>query len=50
MNTLLYVSGVANGAIDVYSYPTGKYQYSVTNGLGSTLNVEGVALDPENAN
>ncbi|MEO6989945.1 MAG: hypothetical protein ABI346_05890 [Candidatus Baltobacteraceae bacterium] len=40
---------MTNGAVDVYKYPSGTYQYNVTNGLSSANNVEGVAVDPENA-
>ena len=45
-NKNLYVSDSTNGAIDVYAYPTGTYEYSISNGLTQANFVEGVAVDP----
>jgi len=49
-NTNLYVGDVSNGTIDVYKYPSGTYEYSISNGLVSSNNVEGVATDPSDNN
>lgn len=46
-NTDLYVGDFQNGAVDVYSYPSLTYQYSITNGLSQANDVEGVAVDSQ---
>jgi hypothetical protein len=44
-NEHLYVSEQTNNAVDVYAYPSGKFEYSITAGIQSR-SVDGVALDP----
>ena len=41
-----FVSDQENGSLDVYAYPSGKYQYSVTNSLTQANDVIGAAVDP----
>ncbi|MBV9719351.1 MAG: hypothetical protein JOZ77_08525 [Candidatus Eremiobacteraeota bacterium] len=43
-NTNLYVSEQKNNAVDVYTYPSGTYEYSITD--IPSRSVGGVALDP----
>jgi len=47
-NKNVYVSDVANSTIDVYTYPEGKYEYSISNGFTATgsepIQVIGVAV------
>lgn len=45
-NTRIYVSDVASGAVDVYMYPSGVYQYSITAGLSASGSVSGIAIVP----
>lgn len=45
-NRNLYASDYANGSVDVYAYPSGTYEYSITNGLMQTEYVYGLAVDP----
>ena len=45
-NKNLYVADNTTGSIDVYAYPTGTYEYGVTNGLTQANTVEGVAVEP----
>lgn len=42
----LFVSDQQNGTLDVYAYPAGTYEYSVTNGLTKSNDVIGAAVDP----
>jgi hypothetical protein len=49
-NTNLYVADATNGTIDVYKYPSGTYEYSISTGLSQSDNVEGVAVDPSDNN
>jgi hypothetical protein len=49
-NTHFYTASFTNGSLDVYSYPSGAYGYSVTAGLSSQLSPGGVALSPAAAN
>jgi hypothetical protein len=44
-NKNLYVSEQTNNAVDVYAYPAGTFEYSITAGIPSR-SVSGVALDP----
>jgi hypothetical protein len=44
--TNLYVSNSTAGSADVYTYKTGTYVYSITNGLSPNNYVEGIAVDP----
>jgi hypothetical protein len=44
-NRHLYVSEQTNNAVDVYAYPSGKFEYSITAGIQQN-SVYGVALDP----
>jgi hypothetical protein len=46
-NTALYVGDFANSSIDVYSYPSLAYEYSITNGLTPGDDTEGVAVDSQ---
>ena len=48
-NKNLYVSDRTNGTVDVYSYPAGKYEYSISNGLSASDDPTGVAGDPASA-
>jgi hypothetical protein len=43
-NRNLYVSDLGHHAVDVYAYPSLKYKYTISNGLGRL--VTGVAVDP----
>jgi len=45
-NKNLYVTDRTNGTVDVYSYPAGKYEYSISNGLSASDDPTGVAVDP----
>lgn len=45
-NQNLYVSDYTNGSVDVYAYPSGAYEYSITNGLTQAKIVYGIAVDP----
>jgi hypothetical protein len=45
-NKNLYVVSFTNSSLDVYKWPSGTYEYSVTNGIPSGSNAEGVAVDP----
>jgi hypothetical protein len=51
-NAKLYVGDATNNTIDVYTYPTGKYEYSiaVTTVAPPGAVVEGVAVDPSGNN
>lgn len=49
-NKNLYVADFANGSIDVYTYPAGTYEYSITNGLTQSDMVQGVAVEPSDNN
>jgi len=53
-NKNVYVSDVANSSIDVYTYPKGKYEYSITNGFTTTgsepVQVIGVAVSLPGSN
>jgi hypothetical protein len=42
----LYIVSFTNSSLDVYKWPSGAYEYSVTNGIPSGSNAEGVAVDP----
>jgi hypothetical protein len=44
-NKNLYVVSFASSSLDVYKWPSGTYEYSVTNGIPSGSNAEGVAVD-----
>ncbi len=44
-NKHLYVSEQTNNAVDVYAYPAGTYEYSITTGI-QAYSAYGVALDP----
>jgi hypothetical protein len=44
--TTLACADGPNNAIDIYTYPAGKYQYSFDAGLSSSLSTIGVAQDP----
>ncbi len=41
-----YVSNSTAGSADVYTYKTGTYVYSITNGLSPNNFVEAIAVDP----
>ena len=43
-NRNLYVSEQTNNAVDVYAYPSGTFEYSITTGLQRY--VQGLAIDP----
>jgi hypothetical protein len=43
-NRHLYVTDISQHSVDVYAYPSVKYKYTITNGLGRL--VSGVAVDP----
>lgn len=45
VNKNFYVSDFHNGTIDVYTWPSGTYEYSISNGLSGSNNVEGVGID-----
>jgi len=49
-NRNLYVSDGSYGnlPVDVYAYPSGKYEYSISNGLSQ--NTTGIAVDPASPN
>jgi hypothetical protein len=53
-NKNVYVADVANSTIDVYTYPKGKYEYSISNGFTATgsepIEVIGVAVSPPGPN
>ena len=42
-NRNLYVSNNSNGSADAYAYPSGNFEYSITNGLSASKGVEGIA-------
>jgi hypothetical protein len=42
----LYVSDLTNGSADVFTYATGAYKYSITNGLIAGNSVDGIGIDP----
>ena len=44
--TRLYAASRANGSVDAYTYPEGRYLYSITAGLSASGSVTGVAIDP----
>jgi hypothetical protein len=46
-NTDLYVGDYVNGTVDVYSYPSLAYEYSISNGLSASGTVEGIAVDSQ---
>lgn len=50
VNRNLYVSDYSNGTVDVYTYPSGTFEYSISNGLIQANYVEGVAVDPSSKN
>lgn len=45
LNKNLYVSDFTNGTVDVYKWPSGTYEYSISKGLVVGNIVEGVAID-----
>ncbi len=45
-NVNLYCSDYTNSSVDVYAYPSGTYEYSITNGLKQANVVFGIAVDP----
>ncbi len=49
-NTNLYASDYTNGSVDVYAYPSGSYEYSITNGLTQANFSTGIAVDPPSPN
>lgn len=49
-NLNLYVGDFTFGSADVYSYPSGTFEYSITNGLNLNNGITGVAVDPPSAN
>ncbi|MEO6991117.1 MAG: SBBP repeat-containing protein [Candidatus Baltobacteraceae bacterium] len=49
-NHNFYVNNLSNGSADVYAYPSGKYRYSITNGLSVNNTVTGIAVDPPSPN
>jgi hypothetical protein len=44
-NKHLYVNNINTNSVDVYTYPAGTFEYSITAGIPSR-SVSGVALDP----
>lgn len=49
-NTLIYLADYLNGTIDVYSYPSGAYKYSITAGIGPSDYINSVAISPRSPN
>jgi hypothetical protein len=49
-NQNVYVGDLQSGSADVYAYPSGTYEYSITKGLKRKNSVEGIAVDPPSAN
>jgi hypothetical protein len=45
-NTKMFIASANGSSIDIYSYPKGKYLYSITAGLSASGSVSGLALDP----
>ncbi|PYX30942.1 MAG: hypothetical protein DMG80_11250 [Acidobacteria bacterium] len=45
-NKNFYASNFSQGRVDVFSYPSGAYEYSITNGLVQPNAVIGIAVDP----
>jgi hypothetical protein len=45
-NSRLYASNYDAGTVDVYTYPAGRYLYSISKYLYQPNYVEGVAIDP----
>lgn len=48
-NKNLYVSNFSSGTVDVFAYPAGRYEYSVSNGLQADA-LQGVAVFPRTKN
>ena len=45
-NQNFYASNFSQGRVDVFSYPSGTYEYSISNGLIQSNAVIGIAVDP----
>ena len=45
-NQNFYASNFSQGRVDVFSYPSGTYEYSISNGLVQSNAVIGIAVDP----